>query len=98
MKVVITEAALADMLAIGRFIMQDSPIRAESFVSELFESCQLLETMPRAHPLLPGREDRGIRRKVHGKYLIFFRIGGAVIDVVHVLHGAQEYERILFGE
>jgi toxin ParE1/3/4 len=98
MKVVITEAAYADMLNIGRFIMNDSPIRAETFVSELFESCQKLENMPRIYPLLPGREDSGIRRKVHGNYLIFFRIGAGVIDVLHVLHGAQEFDRILFGE
>ncbi len=98
MKVVITESAYADTLAIGHFMMNDSPVRAQSFVSELFESCQKLENMPKIYPLLPDREDSGIRRKVHGNYLIFFRIGGAAIDVLHVLHGAQDYERILFGE
>ena len=39
MKVVITEAAFADMLGIGRLIMRDSPVRAGSFVDELFETC-----------------------------------------------------------
>lgn len=98
MKVVITEAAFADMLSIGRFIMQDSPIRAGSFMDELFETCQKLENMPKIHPLLPGREDSGIRRKIHGNHLIFFRITDTSVDVLHVLHGARDYERILFGE
>ena len=98
MKVVITEAAFADMLSIGQFVMADSPIRAGSFVDELFESCQKLENMPRIYPLLPAREDSGIRRKVHGNYLIFFRIASETVEVLHVLHGAQDYERILIGE
>ncbi len=59
MKVVITEAAFADLLGIGRFIMQDSPVRAEFFVTELFESCQRLEAMQKIYPVLPGREESG---------------------------------------
>jgi toxin ParE1/3/4 len=98
MKVAVTEAAFADMLSIGRFIMQDSPLRAETFVTELFDSCQKLGSMPKIYPLLPGREESGIRRKVYGSYLIFFRINDAAVEVLHVLHGAQDYDRILFGE
>ena len=84
MKVVVTEAAFADILSIGRFIMQDSPLRADTFVSELFDSCHKLEFMPRTHPLPPGREASGIRRKPHGNYLIFFRIVGSSVGALHV--------------
>ena len=98
MKVVITEAAWTDMLNIGRTIMQDSPIRADTFVRELYERCDTLSQMPRAFPLLPGHEEHGIRRRVHGQYLIFYCIGETNIEVLHVLHGAQDYERVLFGE
>ncbi len=48
MKVVITDAAYADLLRIGREIMKDSPIRAETFVAELFDRCHRLGAMPRA--------------------------------------------------
>jgi toxin ParE1/3/4 len=75
MKVVVTGAAYADLLQIGREIRKDSPARAETFVAELFVRCQRLGAMPRAYPLLPDWEDRGVRRRVHGNYLIFYRIG-----------------------
>jgi toxin ParE1/3/4 len=37
-------------------------------------------------------------RRVHGDYLIFYRIGDSGIEVLRVLHGAQDYERVLFGD
>ena len=98
MNVVITDAAYSDMPGIGRFIVLDSPNRAETFVSELFESCRKLELMPGAYPLLPRREESRIRRKVHGNYLTFFRITDASVDILHVLHGARDYDRILFAQ
>lgn len=54
--------------------------------------------MPRAFPLVSGHEEKGVRRCLHGKYLIFYRIGGTDIEIIHVLHGAMEYENLLFGE
>jgi toxin ParE1/3/4 len=41
---------------------------------------------------------RGIRRRPFGNYLIFYRVGANAIEVVHVLHGARDYERLLFPE
>lgn len=97
MNVVISEAAWSDMLQIARAIMIDNPVRADSFLTELYERCESLGQMPRAFPLLPGHEEQGIRRRVHGNYLIFYRIGDKAIDVLHVLHGARDYERLIFG-
>lgn len=98
MKVLITEEAWADMLGIGRNIMQDNPARAGSFVDELYDRCQTLADTPRAYPLLPNYESEGIRRRAHGNYLIFFRVEGETVEVLHVLHGARDYERLLFGD
>lgn len=98
MKVVITEAAYADLLQIGRWIKKDNPVRAETFVAELFDCCERLGAMPRAYPLLPNWEDRGVRRRIYRNYLIFFRVGADVVEVLHVLHGAIDYERVLFPE
>ena len=98
MKVHVTEAAWGDMLEIGRAILSDNPARAASFIDELYERCESLGDNPSAYPLLPEHESTGIRRRVFGNYLIFYRIGDEVIEVLHVLHGAQDYERLLFGE
>jgi plasmid stabilization system protein ParE len=45
---------------------------------------------------VPRHEHLGIRRRPFGNYLIFYRVGA--IEVVHVLHGARDYERLLFPE
>lgn len=98
MKVIVTEAAFADLLQIGRAIKDDNPARAETFVAELHDRGQRLAAMPRAFPLLPNWEDRGIRRRTHGNYLIFYRVNGDVVEVLLILHGARDYEAVLFPD
>ena len=90
--------AEADLMAIGEYIAQDNPDRAARFVAEILDSCASLADLPRAFPLVPRYKQRGIRRRGHGRYLIFYRIVSDQIEVLHVLHGAQDYERMLFGE
>jgi len=98
MNVVVTEAAYADLLTIGRMIGLDNPARAETFIAELEERCMRLGVEPYAYPLVVGFEDHGIRRRVHGRYLIFYRVVGESVEIIHVLHGALDYRTLLFGE
>lgn len=98
MKVVITEAALHDLGDISDYIAADNPVRAESFVDELIDRCESLADQPLAYPLIPRYERYGVRRRVHGSYLILYRIVGERIEVLHVLHGSRDYETILFSD
>ncbi len=97
MRVVITAAAKADLLAIRRTIETDNPTRAVSFVEELLDRCLALADTPRAYPLVPRYERFGIRRCVHGNDLIFYRLQPEQIEVIHVLQGARDIEAILYG-
>lgn len=97
MRVVITAAAKADLLAIRRYIEADNPTRAVSFVEELLDRCLALADTPRAYPLVPRYERFGIRRCVHGDHLIFYRLQPEQIEVIHVLQGARDIEALLFG-
>lgn len=96
MIVVVTETAEADLERIGDYIAVDNPVRALSFVQAPRERCEGLAEMPRLFPLVPRYEHLGIRRRIHGSYLIFYRIVGDTIQVLHVLHSAMNYEAILF--
>ena len=98
MKVVLTDEAIADLVRIGRFIKRDNLPRAETFMAELYDRCQRLGRTPMAFPLLPGREDTGIRRRRHGNYLIMYRVGLDAVEVLHIVHGAQDYDSILFPD
>jgi plasmid stabilization system protein ParE len=96
--VVVTDEAAYDLERIGDAIAQDNPARAITFVRELRLSCESLGEFPKAYPLVPRYEDSGVRRRVHGNYLIFYRIGMDTVDVLHVLHGAMDYGTLLFPE
>jgi addiction module RelE/StbE family toxin len=96
--VTLTPDAESDLEAIAEYIARDNVTTALNFVHELREKCLALAQAPRAYPLVPRYQHRGIRRRPVGNYLIFYRIGTEAIQVVHVLHGARDYEQLLFPE
>jgi toxin ParE1/3/4 len=94
----ITAAAEADLEAIGDWIARDSPTRALSFVAELRDACMTIAHLPTGYAIVSRYERFGVRRRVYGNYLVFYRVGPSAIEVLHVLHGARDYEAILFPE
>ena len=98
MIVVITAEAESDLEQIATYIARQSIEVALGFVQELREKCESLADAPRGYPLVPRYEHLGIRRRPFGNHLIFYRVGSAAIEVVHILHGARDYERLLFPE
>lgn len=96
MIVVITDEAEADLEGIGDFIAKDNPRRADTFVLELVERCERLIEIPRGFPLVARYEHTGVRRRPYEAYAIFYRIRADAIEILHVLHAAQDYEAILF--
>ena len=57
-----------------------------------------LADSPLAFPLVPRHEHKGVRRRVFRGYLIFYRVEADAISVVRILHGAQDYEAVLFAD
>ena len=98
MKLVFTDEAKADLLHIGESIAEDNPVRAFTFVDELEDRCARLTGMPRAYPLVPRHENSGVRRVPHGDYLIFYRVTADTVEILHILHGARDYEPIMFPD
>ncbi|WP_088184956.1 type II toxin-antitoxin system RelE/ParE family toxin [Sphingobium sp. Z007] len=90
------KAAEDDLEAIGDYIARDNPIRAISFIRELRTACLDLGTMPERFPTLAAFERQGIRRRLHGNYLIFYRVDGAQVTIIHILHGASDYASLIF--
>lgn len=96
MIVEIAAEATADIEAIGDYIARDNPVRALSFVRELRDRCLSLGDAPEAFPLIPRYESHGVRRRIHGNYLILYRAEAERVVVLHVLHGAMDYAAIIF--
>ena len=94
----LADEAEADLERIGDDIARDNPPRALTFVRELHAACLGLTDFPDRFPLVPRYAAEGIRRRVHGNYLIFYRAEKGGVTVLHVLHGAMDHAPILFPE
>ena len=94
----ITETALSNVAEIIDYIARDSPETAVGFGERLIAACEDLAEQPERYPLVPRFEKSGIRRRPFGAYLIFYRVISGKVEVSYVLHGARDYEALLFPE
>lgn len=95
MSVVITDAAWGDLADIVRHVAIDSPQAADRLLDELYDRCSSLALNPLAFPVVDGYEEAGIRRRLYGNYLIFYRCTEEAVEILHVLHGARDYDALL---
>lgn len=96
MRCYLTPLAAADLERIAEYIATDSPPRASVFIAELRLVIEAIGDVPRAFPLVPRYEARGIRRLVHGRYLVFYRIAAEHVEVLRVTYGARDLDPLLF--
>ena len=94
MKLEFTARSRSDLLAITEFIARNNPIRAESFLAELEVRCWDLLKTP--HIGLPVSGRAGVRRVIHGRYLIFYRAEGECVRILAVLGGEMDLDALLF--
>lgn len=70
MKLGISPLAVQDLESIGDWIAKDNPIRALSFIEELYQKCLLIADSPTLYAerpeILPG-----LRSCAYGRYLLF---------------------------
>ena len=95
MIVELTAEAERDLEKVGDWIAGNNPAVAERFVNELLAACLALADFPERFPLVPRYERHRIRHRVHGNYLIFYRVESDKVVAVHVLHGAMDYSGLL---
>jgi plasmid stabilization system protein ParE len=91
MRVIITAEAENDLRSIAGHVAEDSPADALKLVAELRAACEGLADFPGRFPVAPGFESLGVRRRLVGNYLIFYRIDTDRVVVIHILHGARDY-------
>lgn len=87
-----------DLEQIADFIAERTPRRALSFVRELRARCEDFTVNPNGFALVPRYEHHGVRRRIVGNNLIFFRVDSGKVVIIHILHGATDYGAIVFGE
>jgi toxin ParE1/3/4 len=95
MKVLLTDAAEADLEHIGDWIGENDPVRAVTFVEELRGCCDGLADMPRGYQVVAGFRRMEVRRRPLGDYLILYHIVHDTVRVLRIVHGARDYGGLL---
>jgi toxin ParE1/3/4 len=89
----LTRLAREDLQAIRDYIAQDSPATAKRYLGIIEEKCQTLAEYPGLG--VQREEYLGLHKFPVGDYLIFYRPTENGIEIIRVLHGARDIERIL---
>jgi toxin ParE1/3/4 len=96
-KVVFALSAVVDLEEIGDGIARDDPARARTFVAELTKACRSIGRAPHSFPLADRSRAPILRRRIYRNYLIFYEVGPKEAEILHVLHGARDYSRVVFA-
>ena len=95
MKVRLTARAESDLQTIARWIAFDNPEAARTFALQLRRKCAALSRSPKRFPIVREVERRDLRKRVHGRYLIFYTILDDRVEVVRIVHGARDWASII---
>jgi toxin ParE1/3/4 len=93
MKVRFSRQASADLHEILRTIALDNPTAARRFGRRLRERALSLSTHPQRGGPLEGHETA--RRLVVGPYLIVYRVGRELVQILQIVHGARDLDALL---
>ena len=85
-----SQAARADLAAIGDWIARENPARAASFVDELIDRAEELAESFNLYPESDNPGHRGVRRMNHRHYRIWYRVLGDTVEILHVHHGRRD--------
>jgi toxin ParE1/3/4 len=94
MNYVIAAEAERDLQRIGRYIAQDNPTRAVTFVDELTAQFRVIAERPLT---FPARDElrAGLRSALHRPYVILFTIENDLVKIARVFHGARDIPQLI---
>ncbi len=91
MKVCWTDTAIDCLTAIHDYIAKNSKLYAKRLVDRLTRRSQQIRDFPLSGRIVPEFEVEQIREVMEGSYRIIYCIKPDQIDVLAVVHGAQEF-------
>lgn len=94
MKLGMSPLAAYDLEAIGDWITQDNPVRAVSFIEELYQQCLLIAESPTIYRERPELAPK-VRSCSYGRYLVLFRVLDTEVRIERVVHGSRDIIKVL---
>ena len=90
MRVHWTNKALDHLLAIHAYVAQNSEIYADRLIDRLTRRSEQLGLFPQSGRMVPEYERVDIREVIEQLYRIIYRVKEEQIDVLSVIHSAQQ--------
>lgn len=88
-EVAVARAARDDLDEILGYIRIDSPRAATKIVSQIYECLKRLPRFPKSGRIIPEVGDSSLREIISGPYRVMYRLEGAKIVILRVLHGKR---------
>ena len=85
-----TDAAYENLLAIRDYLAQTSPTFAEQMVDRLLRRSDQIGRFPQAGRVIPEYQRADLREVVERPYRVMYRILADRVDVLALLHSAQQ--------
>lgn len=89
MKTRFTPLALRDLSAIARWIAKDRPKASKAVVRTLRATCMALADHPNAYPFSATRQENGVRRAPHKRWLIYYRVEADGVLILRIFDSAR---------
>lgn len=90
MRVHWTNTAIGHLLSIHEYVSRNSEVYADRLMDRLTRRSQQIGRFPRSGRSVPEYEAPDIREVIEGSYRVIYRIKEKQIDVVAVMHSAQQ--------
>jgi toxin ParE1/3/4 len=85
-----TNTAIDHLLSIYEYIAHDSKLYADRLIDKLTRRSEQIAAFPLSGRMVSEYLDENIREVIDRPYRIIYRIHGDQIDILAVVHGAQE--------
>ncbi|MCY7284926.1 MAG: type II toxin-antitoxin system RelE/ParE family toxin [Cyanobacteria bacterium CAN_BIN43] len=90
MRVHWTNTAIDHLVSIYEYVAHDSKPYAERLIDRLTRRSEQIAAFPLSGRMVPEYRDESIREVIERPYRIIYRIKTDQIDILAVVHGAQE--------
>jgi toxin ParE1/3/4 len=85
-----TNAAIDHLVAINDYVSNDSKLYADRLIDKLTRRSEQIAAFPLSGRMVPEYKDESIREVIERPYRIIYRIKVDQIDILAVVHGAQD--------
>src|SRR3569832_2341617 len=92
-----TVPAEDDLTQITTFIANDNPEAALRWLAATQSVCELLASQPGLGENIQTKQLNAVRKHVVGAYQIYYRPISDGVEILNVIHGARDQEKLVGG-